>query len=189
MQARAVSAKTRASRGRCVKRTHASVRIHACAGTHAIQYAPAFARAHACAPCPCACMTQAMVIKADGDAARVDSLKEGDLILSAGEDGTLTTDTVSGLSVAFPEVEATFVAIVTDGNATIALTPEHHMPVGAACCTSLKQGKHIKVGETVWAVEAGAVLIARKVVSKGLVKDKGLQCGGTQIEPSCPRIM
>ena len=134
-------------------------------------------------------MTQAMVIKADGDAARVDSLKEGDLILSAGEDGTLTTDTVSGLSVAFPEVEATFVAIVTDGNATIALTPEHHMPVGAACCTSLKQGKHIKVGETVWAVEAGAVLIARKVVSKGLVKDKGLQCGGTQIEPSCPRIM
>ena len=48
--------------------------------------------------------------------------------------------------------------VVTSGR-TLTLTPEHHLPVGAQCCSHLKKAKDVAVGETVWAashVTAGA---------------------------------
>jgi hypothetical protein len=101
------------------------------------------------------------------------SLKEGDVILAAAVDGTLTTDTVSLLSIAKPEVTATFITLTTDAGKSLNLTAEHHLPVGAACCLTLKQAKDIAVGETVWAVEGGAV-VARIVTKKSLAVHKGL---------------
>ena len=89
-------------------------------------------------------------MKANGIATRVDGLVEGDEIVATTEDGTLTTDTVSFLSIRLPEATAQFLNLVTASNATLTLTPEHHLPVGAACCSTLKKAKDVTVGETVW---------------------------------------
>merc|ERR1712137_1260733 len=34
------------------------------------------------------------------------------------------------------------------------LTPEHHIPTGTECCTTLSVAKDIQVGETVWVADA-----------------------------------
>jgi hypothetical protein len=39
---------------------------------------------------------------ADGTTSRIDALKAGDAIIATTIDGTLTTDTVSPLSIAYP---------------------------------------------------------------------------------------
>ena len=121
--------------------------------------------------------SSSIVTKADGTPSRIDALKEGDEIVAATHDGTIGTDTVSLLSIAKPEAEATFVSLVTDANVTISLTPGHHLPIGESCCSSLKTAKDVQLGEKVWAVEAGAI-VARTVAKKQLVKDKGLQYRG-----------
>ena len=40
-------------------------------------------------------------------------------------------------------------------NATLTLTPGHHVPVGPACCSTLKLAKDVKIGDTVWKVVKG----------------------------------
>ena len=105
--------------------------------------------------------------------AAIASLKEGDVIVAAVADGTLTTDTVSLLSVAKPEAVSTFITLTTDVGKSLKLTAEHHLPVGAACCSRLKPAKEIAVGETVWIVSGGATVpvnVSRvaSAVSKGL---------------------
>ena len=68
-----------------------------------------------------------MVTMADGTVVRVDTLKEGDEIVSVTVDGALTTDTVSLLSIAKPEIlERSFLSLATTANVTILITPEHH---------------------------------------------------------------
>lgn len=94
--------------------------------------------------------SSSIVTKADGTPSRIDALKEGDEIVAATHDGTLTTDTVSLLSIAKPEVKgAAYVALATDAKKTLTLTPGHHVPVGAACCSTLKLAKDVEVGENV----------------------------------------
>lgn len=94
-----------------------------------------------------------MVTRADGKLARVDSLKVGDEIVATDANGDLTTDTLSLLSVAKPEAAATsWITIATASNATLTLTPTHHLPVGPTCCSDLKLAKDVAVGETVWVV-------------------------------------
>jgi hypothetical protein len=100
----------------------------------------------------------AVVTKADGTTARIEALKQGDAIKVIDREGALTTDTVSGLSVALPEAQATFLTLTTAAGANLTLTPEHHVPVGAACCATTKQAKDIAVGETVYQVKAGAAV-------------------------------
>lgn len=91
--------------------------------------------------------------KSDGTAVRIDSLREGDTILATTADGSLTTDTVSFLSIAKPTVIAkSILTLSTAANATISLTPTHHLPVGPSCCTLLKHAKDIHVGEAIWVV-------------------------------------
>ena len=111
--------------------------------------------------------SSASVTLADGTVARIDSLKEGDSIVSATDSGALSTDTVSLLSVAKPGSSATFLTLSTAANATLTLTPEHHLPVGAECCSTLKKAKDVSVGETMWAVKDGkAVATTVTTVSK-----------------------
>ena len=129
---------------------------------------PAFA--DACFP------SSALVTKADGATSRVDELKEGDVIVAVSADGDLTTDVVSLLSIAKPEAHATsYVALTCSSNATLTLTPEHHLPVGGSCCSSLKKAKHVVVGDIVWSVEKGARKpVAAKVVAKAVATATGL---------------
>ena len=101
------------------------------------------------------------------------SLQEGDLIVAATADGTLTNDTVSLLSIAVPEIEVAFLTLTTSANKRLTLTAEHHLPVGTACCSTLKKAKEVVVGETVWAVESGAT-VARTVAKIETTKSKGL---------------
>uniref|UniRef100_A0A7S2JPD3 Hint domain-containing protein n=1 Tax=Haptolina brevifila TaxID=156173 RepID=A0A7S2JPD3_9EUKA len=99
----------------------------------------------------------AKVSLADGTSADISLLKEGDKILAASSDGTLTTDTLSALSIARHEEHFDkFLTLTTAANNTLTLTPHHHLPVGATCCTTLKVAKDVAVGETVWTVKAGA---------------------------------
>ena len=69
-----------------------------------------------------------IVTKADGRPIRVDALKEGDEIVATTDEGKLTTDTVSLLSIAKPEKTGQFLLVTTASNATLTLTPEvrHH---------------------------------------------------------------
>lgn len=120
------------------------------------------------------------VTMADGTPARLDALKEGDVILAASADGTLTTGAVSLFSHAKPEAEATFVtleaaAAATDNARTLTLTPNHRVPVGGTCCSELKMAKHVEIGETVWAVDPAAPSLAAHVVAaKQLTIEHGL---------------
>ena len=111
--------------------------------------------------------SSAIVTKADGTPSRIDALKEGDEIVAATDDGTLTTDSVSLLSIAKPEVKGVnaYVALTTALNKTLTLTPGHHVPVGAACCSMLKQAKDVEVGEKMWSVKDG-VATATTVTAK-----------------------
>ena len=98
-----------------------------------------------------------MVTKADGTPSRLDALKEGDEIVAATAEGTLTTDTVSLLSIAKPEAHAkSLLALTTAANTTLVLTPEHHVAIGEKCCSTLKKAKDVAVGDTAWAVKDGA---------------------------------
>jgi len=113
--------------------------------------------------------SSATVTLADGTHAPMDALKEGDVILAATADGALTTDTVSLLSIAKPEAQATFVTLTTDADKTLTLTPEHHLPVGKACCSNLKKAKEVVEGDKVWTT-SGAALVTKKgaAIEKGL---------------------
>ena len=95
--------------------------------------------------------------------------QEGDAIMAAAADGTLTTDTVSSLSIAKPEAEATFVKIMLESGAELDLTPEHHLPVGPECCSVLKKAKAVEIGETLWTATG-----AKRVVATGATIGKGL---------------
>ena len=93
------------------------------------------------------------------------------MIVAATADGLLTTDTVSLLSIAKPEARAAFLVLTTAANQTLTLTPEHHVPVGVACCSTLKKAKDVRVGESVWAVEDGAT--AASVIVATISKAQG----------------
>ena len=96
------------------------------------------------------------VTLANGQSVRLDALKEGDTIVATAADGSVTTDTVSLLSIAKPEAEATFVNLTSAAGKSITLTAGHHLPVGASCCSTLKKAKDVTVGETIWAEGADA---------------------------------
>ena len=115
----------------------------------------------------------AMVTKADGTTCCVDALKEGDAIVAATADGMLTTDTVSLLSIAKPKGSVPMLTLHA-GNATLTLTPEHHMPVGTVCCSVLKKAKDVKIGDQVWVMSTGALPLATTVTAKSNTQAKGL---------------
>jgi len=110
--------------------------------------------------------SSATVTLSDGTSSRIDALKEGDKVVAATSNGTLVHDTVSILSIVKPEAEAAFVTLTTVTNESLTLTLGHHVPVGAACCSTLKLANDVSVGETVWAVRAGqatATVVSAKV--------------------------
>ncbi len=133
---------------------------HFCQGTGAASSNPCFP-------------SSATVTLADGTPSRIDELKEGDAIVAATDDGAITTDTVSLLSIDQPEATAPFVVLTTTANKTLHLTEGHHLPVGATCCSNLKEAKDVSVGETVWAVQAGKAT-PTKITAKGVAKDSRL---------------
>jgi len=107
-------------------------------------------------------------------ATRLDGLREGDVIVAATADRTLTTDTVSLFSIAKLEAhDVPFVVLTTSTNHSLTLTGSHHLPVGASCCSTLKKANDVTVGETVWVVSSGAA-VATAVASKALTKAAGL---------------
>ena len=112
--------------------------------------------------------------KADGTSLRVDALKEGDQIVAAATDGSLTTDTVSLLSIAHPEVIVdNFITLSTAAGASLTLTPNHHLPVGPACCSTLKMAKDVSIGEVVHTVAEGKTT-PTKVIGMHVAKATGL---------------
>lgn len=118
--------------------------------------------------------SSATVIKADGTSARIDSLKEGDEIVAATADGTLTTDTLTLLSIDMPDTNAAvYVTIATAANTSLTLTPTHHVPVGATCCSTLKQAKEVEVGDKVWAVKDGMIIMTT-ITATTIAKASGL---------------
>ena len=116
-----------------------------------------------------------MVTKADGTRATVAALKEGDAIVATTDNGTITTDTVSFLSIAKPKVQAPFVVLQTAAGPALTLTMAHHVPVGSECCSNLKLAKDITIGETVWtATVKGQGATATTVTDKTYTSGSGL---------------
>ena len=87
----------------------------------------------------------AKVTLASGKVSTVDTLKEGDSIVAATADGSLTTDTVSFLSLAKPSASVADFVHLRTASANLTLTPAHHLPVGKTCCSELKQAKDVVV--------------------------------------------
>ena len=115
----------------------------------------------------------ATVRKADGAVVRLDALQEGDEVLAATAEGGLTLDTVSIFSLADAAAEATFLSLTTSTNASVTMTPDHHLPIGETCCSRLARAKDVAVGDMVWAV-AGSAAVAHRVVATELKIEKGL---------------
>jgi len=116
----------------------------------------------------------AIVTKADGTSSRVDALKEGDQIVAAAADGSLTTDTVSLLSIAHPEaIVDKFITLSTAAGASLTLTPNHHLPVGPTCCSTLKMAKDVRIGEVVYTVAEGKTTTT-SVIGMHVTKATGL---------------
>ena len=66
---------------------------------------------------------------------------------------------MSLLSIAKPEArDVGFLTLTTADAKNLTLTPGHHVPVGTACCATLKKAADVSVGETVWTVKAGAAV-------------------------------
>lgn len=116
----------------------------------------------------------AKVIMANGKLARVDSLVEGDSIVAATMNGSITTDVVSMLSIAEAEKRASFITLRTDGNRSLTLTGEHHIPVGRRCCEVLKKAKDVVVGDMIWAMEEHHKIVTQKVETIAFDKGNGL---------------
>ena len=98
---------------------------------------------------------------ADGTPTRVERLAAGDVIVAATADGTLTTDVVSLLSLAQPRARRqAFLTLTVAGPESghalrnLTLTAEHHLPVGAACCSQLARAKDLKPGDRVFVAPA-----------------------------------
>ena len=128
------------------------------------------------APPPCF-PSNAAVTLADGTPTRMDALKLGDEIVALTADGQRTTGALSVLSLADTTALGVVTVEMSAGNATITLTPEHHLPVGPSCCTQLKHAKDVQVGETVWVMSGrGALAAARaqRVTATRLSKGDGL---------------
>ena len=102
----------------------------------------------------------AMVTRDDGSPARVDELKAGDRIMATDASGAIAFDTVSLLSIAQPQVEATYVSLTTR-DATLTLTMEHHLPVGPSCCKNLMKAKDIAIGQAVWTAKSAATVVSK----------------------------
>ena len=118
---------------------------------------------------PCFPSAATVTRAADGAVMRMDALREGDAIVALTANGVWTTDTVSLLSIAKPEAQATFVTLTTDAGQTLTLTPEHHLPVGEACCSYLKRANEVLEGDKVWTT-SGAALVTKRgaTIQKGL---------------------
>jgi len=102
----------------------------------------------------------------DGRSVRLDALMDDDEIMAVDSNGAVTSDKVSMLlSVAKPEAEANFVSLTTKSGGELNLTAEHHLPVGASCCTILKKAADLQLGEKVWMVR-GASVVSQEVVTK-----------------------
>ena len=50
---------------------------------------------------------------------------------------------------------------------------QHHVPVGASCCATLKKAAHVAIGDKVWVV-SGASAVAQDVTKLTKVVAKGL---------------
>jgi len=116
----------------------------------------------------------ARVTLADGTQKQIDQLSEGDAILAATLEGGLALDTVSLLSIADKTAKSKrFRQVTTDGKLSLNATSEHHVATGAKCCSQIKKLGELKVGDTLWAREAGKPLpVAQKIISvKDVVTD------------------
>jgi hypothetical protein len=128
-------------------------------------------QAEVAAPCFPSTATVRLV---DGTPKQMDALQEGDEIIAATSDGILTSGTVSLFSLAKPEAEATFITLSMSKEFKLTITPEHHLPVGAECCSTLKMAKDVVVGDKVWAVGTTPGMSAHTVTAKGAVIKNGL---------------
>jgi len=104
--------------------------------------------------------SSAVVTKADGSKVTVDTLRSGDAIVAVTANGELTTGIVSEMSIAQPEVAATtFLVLTATADKTrlvnLTVTAAHHVPVGAACCSTLKQAGEVEIGETIYTIKNG----------------------------------
>jgi len=122
--------------------------------------------------------SSARVTRADGSKVTVDALRSGDAIVAVTAKGELTTDTVSLLSIVKPEVAATdFLVLTATADkahlVNLTVTAAHHVPVGAACCSTLKQAGEVEIGETIYTIKNGVaapstVTKVAKAVKAGL---------------------
>lgn len=110
--------------------------------------------------------SSATVTMADGTLSRIHTLKEGDEIVAATADGVLTTDVVSFLSIANPmALHVDFVVLTTSADTTLTLTAQHHLPVGASCCSTLQRAATVAIGDQLWVALSGKV-VAQTVTRK-----------------------
>lgn len=103
----------------------------------------------------------------------ISTLKEGDAIIAATADGKITNDTISVLSITKPEAKATFISVLTSTSKMLNLTAGHHIPVGDACCTTLKQAKDLAIGDIVYTA-VGEKMVAVTVLKVSTAVHKGL---------------
>lgn len=68
-----------------------------------------------------------------------------------------------------------YISVTTDGKQTLNATYDHHVVVGATCCSEIKQMKKLDIGDTMWIRTEGKPLpVAQKVTDVKIYTGKGL---------------
>jgi hypothetical protein len=118
--------------------------------------------------------SDAKVTLSDGTSIRIDKLKERDSIMAATANGMMTIDDVSVLSIADARHnDILFLKFTTATGVNVTVTAEHHLSIGKSCCSTLRQAKNVRIGDTLYAAKEGAV-VAERVVMINKVLKQGL---------------
>jgi hypothetical protein len=97
----------------------------------------------------------------------------GETIVAVREDGSVTYDMISALSISKNEVEAQFIKIEASPLASVTMTPNHHLPVGNTCCSNLKRASNVKVGDVIWTFVGTGIARASTVSNISAVLARG----------------
>jgi len=115
----------------------------------------------------CGCFpNKATAIREDGSTVFLVDLRLGDRIVATDEDGRRVIDEVAFSSLADENAkQRAYLQVATSEGLVLDITGDHHVPVGAKCCTDLKVAQDLLVGDTIWTFDSNGDRAKSQMVS------------------------
>lgn len=115
----------------------------------------------------CGCFpNKATAIREDGSTVFLVDLRLGDRIVATDEYGGRVIDEVAFSSLADENAKRrAYLQVATSEGLVLDITGDHHVPVGAKCCTDLKVAQDLLVGDTIWTFDSSGDRAKPQMVS------------------------